>query len=86
MPWACRGALGEAGVGRVLAVAEWHPNVGTAASDRFYQAFRARFPKPEDDYVHARMQVVIEMLVAAMERAGSVQAVPVAKALAGHEL
>jgi branched-chain amino acid transport system substrate-binding protein len=33
--------------------------------------------------VHARMQVVVEMLVAAMERAGSVQAVPVAKALAG---
>ena len=51
-------AIGEAGVGRVLAVAEWHPNVGTPASDRFYASFRERFPKPQDDYVHARMQVM----------------------------
>ena len=36
------GALGEAGVDRVLAVAEWHPNVGSAASDQFYAAFRQR--------------------------------------------
>ena len=31
-------AIGEAGVGAVLAVAEWHPNVGGAASDAFYLA------------------------------------------------
>jgi branched-chain amino acid transport system substrate-binding protein len=37
-------AIGEAGVGRVLAVAEWHPNAGGAASDAFYAAFRRRFP------------------------------------------
>jgi ABC-type branched-subunit amino acid transport system substrate-binding protein len=36
-------AIGEAGVGRVLAVAEWHPNVGGKASDAFYAAFRRRF-------------------------------------------
>jgi len=76
-------ALGEAGVGRVLAVAEWHPNVGTAASDRFYAEFRERFPRPQDDYVHARMHVMIEMLVAAMEKAGSTDAVAVARALEG---
>lgn len=76
-------AIGEAGVGRVLAVAEWHPNVGTPASDAFYAAFRQRFPRPEDDYVHARMQAMIEMLVAAIERAGSTDAVAVARALEG---
>jgi branched-chain amino acid transport system substrate-binding protein len=48
-------AIGDAGVGRVLAVAEWHPNVGTPASERFYASFRERFPRPQDDYVHARM-------------------------------
>jgi branched-chain amino acid transport system substrate-binding protein len=79
-------AIGDAGVGRVLAVAEWHPNVGTAASERFYASFRKRFPRPQDDYVHARMQVMIEMLAAAMEKARSTDAVAVAKALEGMKL
>lgn len=76
-------AIGEAGVGRVLAVAEWHPNVGGAASDAFYDAFRTRFPKPEDDYVHARMHALVEMLVAAIEKAGSAEPLAVARALEG---
>jgi branched-chain amino acid transport system substrate-binding protein len=76
-------AIGEAGVGRVLAVAEWHPNLGGAASDAFYAAFRQRFPQPQDDYVHWRMQVMVEMLAAAMERAGSTEAAAVARALEG---
>ena len=79
-------AIGEAGVGRVLAVAEWHPNVGTRASDAFYAGFRKRYPKPQDDYVHARMHALIEMTVAAMEKARSTEAVPVAKALEGLSL
>jgi len=76
-------AIGEAGIDRVLAVAEWHPNVGNAASEKFYNAFRQRFPKPEDDYLHARMQVMIEVLVAAIERAGSTEASAVARAMEG---
>ncbi len=79
-------AIGEAGVGRVLAVAEWHPNVGTAASERFYASFRQRFPHPADDYVHARMQVMIEMLAGAIEHARSTDAVAVARALEGMKL
>ena len=79
-------AMGEAGVGRVLAVAEWHPNVGTAASDRFYASFRERFSKPADDYVHARMQVMIEMLAKAIERARSTEAAAVATALEGMQV
>ena len=74
-------AIGDAGVGRVLAVAEWHPNLGTPASDAFYTAFRQRFPRPQDDYVHARMHAMVEMAVAAMERANSTAAAPVARAL-----
>jgi branched-chain amino acid transport system substrate-binding protein len=76
-------AIGEAGVGKVLAVAEWHPNVDTPASRDFHAAFRTRFPKPEEDYQHARMQVMVEMLVAAIERAGSADATAVARALEG---
>ncbi|WP_420473525.1 branched-chain amino acid ABC transporter substrate-binding protein [Noviherbaspirillum sp. ST9] len=80
-------AIGEAGVGRVRAVAEWHPNTGqgikSSASDDFYKAFRKRYPAPEDDYVHLRMHLMIDMLVAAIEKAKSTEAAAVAKALEG---
>ncbi|MDP1691046.1 MAG: branched-chain amino acid ABC transporter substrate-binding protein [Burkholderiaceae bacterium] len=76
-------AIGEAGVGAVHAVAEWHPNVGGVASDAFYAAFRQRFPEPRDDYVHVRMQVMVEMLAASIERVGSADATAVARALPG---
>jgi branched-chain amino acid transport system substrate-binding protein len=77
------GALGDAGVGRVVAVAEWHPNAGGKASDALVQSFHQRFPKPEDDYLHLRMQVMVEMLAQAIERAKGVEAGAVAKALSG---
>ena len=78
-------AIGEAGIGQVLAVAEWHPNAGGTASEAFYAAFRQRFPEPRDDYVHVRMQVMLEMLAAAIERAGSTEAAAVAAALEGAQ-
>ncbi|MGJ7528642.1 branched-chain amino acid ABC transporter substrate-binding protein [Variovorax sp. GB1P17] len=74
-------AIGDAGIGRVVAVADWLPNVQTSQSETFYRAFRTRFPKPADDYVHMRLQLLIEALVQAVERAGSVDAVAVARAL-----
>ena len=64
-------ALGEAGVGKVLAVAEWLPNVPGNASEDFVQSFRQRFPKPADDYLHLRMQMMIEALVQSIEKAGN---------------
>jgi len=80
-------AIGEAGVGRVRAVAEWHPNTGQgmkhAASDDFYKAFRKRYPAPEDDYVHLRMHLMIDMLVSAIEKAKTTEAGEVARALEG---
>ncbi|MGJ7554968.1 branched-chain amino acid ABC transporter substrate-binding protein [Variovorax sp. RB2P76] len=74
-------AIGDAGIGRVIAVADWLPNVQTPQSEAFYRAFRARFPKPADDYVHMRLQLMVEALAQAVERAGSVDAVPLARAL-----
>jgi len=63
-------AIGDAGVGKVLAVAEWMPNVPGAESIKFYQAFKQRFDKPAEDYVHLRMQLMIEALVQSIEKAG----------------
>ena len=74
-------ALGDAGVGKVLAVADWLPNVQTAESRAFYQSFRQRFPKPQDDYVHMRMQLMIEALAQSFERAGSTDTAAVARAM-----
>ncbi len=76
-------ALGDAGVKRVLAVADWHPNAGGPASDAFYRAFRARFPAARDDYPVRRMSEMVEMLSAAIDRAHSAEPGAVAKALEG---
>jgi branched-chain amino acid transport system substrate-binding protein len=71
-------AIGDAGVGKVIAVAEWFPNAAGAPSEAFYQSFRQRFPVAKDDYVHMRMQMVIEALAQSIEKAGSIQAGAVA--------
>ncbi len=77
-------AIGEAGIGRVIAVADWLPNVPGAQSEAFYQSFRTRFPKPADDYVHMRMQLMVEALAQAIEKSGTpANVVAVANHLAG---
>jgi len=77
-------AIGEAGIGKVIAVADWLPNVPGAQSEAFYQSFRTRFPKPADDYVHMRMQLMVEALAQAIEKSGApANAVAVANQLAG---
>jgi branched-chain amino acid transport system substrate-binding protein len=71
-------AIGEAGVGRVIAVADWLPNVPGKASEAFYQAFRQRFPKPTEDYVHVRMQLMVDALAQSIEKAGHTDPLAVA--------
>ena len=61
-------AIGEAGIGKVIAVADWLPNVPTAASEAFYKSFKARFPNPADDYVHMRMQLMMEALAQSVDK------------------
>ena len=79
-------AMGDAGVGKVLAVAEWMPNVVGAESLRFYQAFKQRFDKPSEDYVHLRMQLMMEALVQSIEKAGSSEPLAVALQLEKAEV
>ncbi|MBK9439802.1 MAG: branched-chain amino acid ABC transporter substrate-binding protein [Comamonadaceae bacterium] len=74
-------AIGEAGIGKVLAVADWMPNVQHTQSEAFYQAFRQRFPDPADDYVHMRMQLMVEALVQAMEAAGTTNSIAISAQL-----
>ena len=74
-------AIGQAGIGKVIAVADWLPNVPTAESAAFYRAFRARYPDPADDYVHMRMQLMVEALAQAIEVAAAKGALAASAAL-----
>jgi branched-chain amino acid transport system substrate-binding protein len=78
-------AIGEAGVGRVRAVAEWHPDAGIAAGDAIWNAFRATLASPRDDWFAMRQVIMVDMLAAAIEAAGSTEAGAVARALEGRE-
>ena len=81
-------AIGEAGIGKVIAVADWLPNVGAPdgivkgarqrEADAFMHAFRARFPKPEDDYVHMRMHLMMEALAQALQGTNSATSIDTA--------
>lgn len=72
-------AMGDAGIGQVIAVADWFPNMPTAESAAFYKAFRQRFPRPQDDYVHMRMQLMMEALVQAIELAAKAPGAPLGR-------
>jgi branched-chain amino acid transport system substrate-binding protein len=74
-------AIGDAGIGKVVAVADWLPNVQNVQSEAFYTSFRARFPKPADDYVHMRMQLMMEALAQALDKAGTTDSIAVASKL-----
>jgi branched-chain amino acid transport system substrate-binding protein len=79
-------AMGEAGVGKVLAVAEWMPNVVGPESLKFYQALKQRFDKPAEDYVHLRMQLMVEALAQSIEKAGTSEPLAVAMQLEKAEV
>ena len=78
-------AIGEAGIGKVIAVADWLPNVAAPdgiargarqrEADVFMQAFRARFSNPQDDYVHMRMHLMMEALAQALQGTNSAQGI-----------
>jgi branched-chain amino acid transport system substrate-binding protein len=83
-------AIGEEGIGKVIAVADWLPNVGVTdgivrainpqrqrEADAFMQAFRQRFPKPEDDYVHMRMQLMVQALAQDLQGTASEKSIDV---------
>ncbi len=61
-------ALGDAGVGKVIAVADWMPNVPDAQSEAFTLAFRQRFAQPADDYIHMRLQLMVQALAQSLEK------------------
>ena len=64
-------AIGDAGIGKVIAVADWLPNVQTSQSEAFYKSFRVRYPNAADDYVHLRLHLMVEALAQALPKAAA---------------
>jgi hypothetical protein len=74
-------AIGEAGVGKRGGGGRLAAQRADARSEAFYQSFRKRFPNPADDYVHMRLQLMIEALAQAIDKAGTHRRRAVALAL-----
>ena len=76
-------AIGATGADRVRVVSYWHPNAEKNDMDSVYTGFKAKFS--EEFYTVAAVNAV-RYLVAAVEKAKSTDAVPVAKAMAGMKM
>ena len=73
-------AIGESGTDRVFTVAYWHPNAEKNTLDSTYTGFKYRF---KEEFYTVALVNATKFLVAAVEKAKSAEALPVARALAG---
>jgi branched-chain amino acid transport system substrate-binding protein len=78
-------ALGEAGVGHVKQVTTWHSNIDGKAAGEHTLAYRTRFPEVKDDLYYSSIRNSVEVLVRAIERAGTADTRKVAAAMEAVE-
>jgi branched-chain amino acid transport system substrate-binding protein len=78
-------AIGEAGVGSLKQVSEWHKNE-TPELDATVAAFDKRYPGKENEYTYWRAKTMWELFAAAAKKAQSNDPIKVAKALEGLKL
>ncbi len=76
-------AMGEAGVGRVHDVTDWHPNEAGAATRRLVEEFRSDYGAEFHFY---RVNTLFRLLAQALARARSADPAAVARALEGMTL
>ncbi len=76
-------AIGDDGVGKVKVVTEWNVNTPNPKMDPFYEAYKAKWPEPADEFFYYRMKVMVGMLAAAMDKAKSTEPLKVASAMEG---
>jgi branched-chain amino acid transport system substrate-binding protein len=83
-------AIGEAGIGILNQVTEWHINLSheekNKKDEEFFLGYQAKYSGGgEVPYYYGRIRTTMEMLAAAIDKAGSVQAKNIAFALEGME-
>jgi branched-chain amino acid transport system substrate-binding protein len=79
-------ALGEAGIGHLKQVTQWHANIGNEKVAKHYEAYRTKYKDVKDDLYWTTQIQALEMLAKAIELAKSTDPVKVAKALEGLKL
>jgi branched-chain amino acid transport system substrate-binding protein len=83
-------AIGEAGIGRVVSVTEWHLDLNQEENNKEDEAFFLGYQKKYSDggktpYYYGRIRTEMDMLAAAINKAGSTNPKDIAYALEGME-
>ncbi len=79
-------ALGDAGIGHLKQVTQWHANVGTDKATKHYEAYRAKYKDTKDDFYFSTHFLALEMLAKAIDAAKSAEPAKVGKALEGLKI
>lgn len=79
-------ALGDAGLGHLRQVTNWHVNIGGERADRHTLEYREKFKEAKDDLSSRATAIAVEMLALAMERTKSTDPKKVATAMEGMNL
>lgn len=74
-------ALGDAGVGHLRQVTQFHTNIGSDMATKLVSTYKDKYKEAKDDYYFTTHGIAIEMLAKAIDQAKSTDAVKVAKAL-----
>jgi branched-chain amino acid transport system substrate-binding protein len=78
--------LGDAGLGHLKQVTQFHTNIGTEMATRLANAYKAKFRDSKDDLYFTTHLMAIDMLARAMDAAKSTDPVKVGKALEGMKM
>lgn len=76
-------ALGNAGLGHLKQVTQWHANTGEEKVTKHYQAYREKYKDAKDDFYFSSHFLALSMLAKAMDQAKSADPAKVGKALEG---
>ena len=76
-------ALGDAGIGHLKQVTQWHANMGGEKAAKSRQAYEEKFKDAKEDIFFSSHRIALEMLAKAMEQVKSSDPAKVGKALEG---
>jgi branched-chain amino acid transport system substrate-binding protein len=79
-------ALGDAGLGHLKQVTQWHANIGNDRVTKHVAAYREKFKEAKDDLYFSSHRLALEMLAKAMDVAKSTDPIKVGKAMEGGKL
>jgi branched-chain amino acid transport system substrate-binding protein len=79
-------ALGDAGLGHLKQVTQWHANIPNEKVQRHYLSYREKFADVKDDYYWTTQYLALEMLAKAIDKVKTTDPAKVATALEGMSI